>query len=639
MNRTTSIVTVLVAFTLPLATGCGGKDTADKKKTSTTTAGDKTKPASAAPAATTFRNGLDDEDRQGFYHMAEGSEVFPLDWLKALVNDKTGELFLSSVDRYGLLPDDANEFQLPVGLTAEESRDLRFVGKMVGINCAACHVGEVTYKGRGMRIDGATNLFDARKYFTELADSTTATIKDPVQLIAFVSRVREVREQQAGEDPSRVRQDIRELIKHVAEKESEIKGPIGDRVKEMLAADEDRDAPKVADGVSQRNKSADEWRTELLEGFQPPNVEGLLEGARKDLIRITGRDEAEARGSLVGTLEEIYINLRLLKARKEFLKRLARLGQSTINDGGFGRVDAFGTARYLLFDPDYAPNSPVSYPHLWGFNDIAWLHYDSNTTSVIERNVGQALGLGAVVDDETKESTVKPDNLNKLEQLARKITPPVWPDELFGAVDKTKFDRGQQVFADNCLGCHPHKAPSPADQEKLNFDLDEIGTDRVRAETFAEKLPDGTDYYKSLGDALGVITDKAYANIGVSPEERKELEKARPPEFRAIKKYAGRPLVAIWASAPYLHNGSVPTMWDLLQPADKRPKKFPVGHREYDPVKLGYATDVKEPKTTFDTSKPGNQNIGHEGPKYGTDLRDDDKWALIEYLKGPIKQP
>jgi len=104
--------------------------------------------------------------------------------------------------------------------------------------------------------------------------------------------------------------------------------------------------------------------------------------------------------------------------------------------------------------------------------------------------------------------------------------------------------------------------------------------------------------------------------------------------WRLTRSYADRPLVAPWATAPYLHNNSVPTLYHLLLPAEERPKTFPVGHREYDPVKLGYTTDRPgTPTFPFDTTKPGNGNRGHTGPAYGTNLSPTEREALLEYLK------
>ena len=120
------------------------------------------------------------------------------------------------------------------------------------------------------------------------------------------------------------------------------------------------------------------------------------------------------------------------------------------------------------------------------------------------------------------------------------------------------------------------------------------------------------------------------------PQALREAMDARHPGVKQEwidtldKGYLSRPLTGLWATAPFLHNGSVPTLWDLLQPAERRPKRFPVGHREFDPVKVGFVDRPARVVWEFDTSANGNRNTGHE---YGTALTDDQKWDLIEYLK------
>jgi hypothetical protein len=96
--------------------------------------------------------------------------------------------------------------------------------------------------------------------------------------------------------------------------------------------------------------------------------------------------------------------------------------------------------------------------------------------------------------------------------------------------------------------------------------------------------------------------------------------------------YAARPLFGVWAAAPYLHNGSVPTLYDLLSPPQQRPKAFPLGPREYDPVKLGFVVDVAcfGDDCIVDTALTGSGNGGHT---FGTDMSETDRMALIEYLK------
>ena len=104
------------------------------------------------------------------------------------------------------------------------------------------------------------------------------------------------------------------------------------------------------------------------------------------------------------------------------------------------------------------------------------------------------------------------------------------------------------------------------------------------------------------------------------------------PHIRAELIYKARPLNGIWAVAPYLHNGSVPTLDALLSPEDSaRPSEFWMGSKQYDPVKVGYDGSEIPGATLFDTTMPGNSNQGH---LYGTNLSSEDKLDLLEYLKG-----
>jgi len=102
------------------------------------------------------------------------------------------------------------------------------------------------------------------------------------------------------------------------------------------------------------------------------------------------------------------------------------------------------------------------------------------------------------------------------------------------------------------------------------------------------------------------------------------------PEQSVYNSYKARPINGIWASGPYLHNGSVPTVYDLLLPAAERPQVFYVGNPELDVRKLGHVSEAADGLSQLDTRLPGNSNAGHE---YATDLSDEQRWELIEYLK------
>jgi hypothetical protein len=109
-----------------------------------------------------------------------------------------------------------------------------------------------------------------------------------------------------------------------------------------------------------------------------------------------------------------------------------------------------------------------------------------------------------------------------------------------------------------------------------------------------------------------------------------------PWDFKAFRKtngYVAVPLDGVWLRAPYLHNGSVPSLHDLLEPPENRQKVFFRGYDLYDPARVGFVVDgpvAERIGTRYDTALPGNGNVGH---LYGTSLTTDEKRALIEFLK------
>jgi hypothetical protein len=94
--------------------------------------------------------------------------------------------------------------------------------------------------------------------------------------------------------------------------------------------------------------------------------------------------------------------------------------------------------------------------------------------------------------------------------------------------------------------------------------------------------------------------------------------------------YKARPLNGIWSTAPFLHNGSVPTVFEMISPAETRTRQFAVGSGEFDPVRVGLVTTASQGAFLFDTSLPGNRNTGHP---FGNHLTDAQRWQVVEYLK------
>src|SRR4051794_13827119 len=184
----------------------------------------------------------------------------------------------------------------------------------------------------------------------------------------------------------------------------------------------------------------------------------------------------------------------LAKAFVEYLKAIPVLKEQTATQNGYGRADAFGVARNLLFGGNpknlRPQNAPASFPHMWGIETTAWLQWGANMNSVMERNIGQSLGVGAVFDAESFAATTRLDHLNTLEHLVYKLTPPAWPADVFGAIDQTKATRGREVYERQCANCHDKPfavTPSGLVVYQL-FTLKEIGVSPLVAQNFDEPV-------------------------------------------------------------------------------------------------------------------------------------------------------
>jgi len=524
-------------------------------------------------------NGWTSGERAQYYHLAEGSELMPYALLANLKSSSTGKPFLEGMERFGFLPDPAgpmNPHGLPVGVTVSRSRNAGTAGiEIIGFNCAACHVGELTYHGKRVRLDGAPALINLQQYQIEFKESLDATLHSPEKLLALIVALE--REQNQSDVPSGS-----ETGQYAAEPDVQGAG----------------DVPAAS--------SAD------------PSFHSIPSAA-------ADAAKPKAHGSF---RERLKADIALLKARLAYVKKGNLLVDGT--EPGPGRVDAFGAARNLLF-PQYAVKmqSPVSYPFIWSVPDnigrepaqFEWIHYDGDTNSILERNIGQSLGMGSVFDPVTYQSTLRIGNLHELEVLTHKLQPPKWPADVLGDIDEKKAEQGRQIFQGKCANCH---------QNRL-FAQMEIGTDPNRANSFGQPVG-RTPFPQAVAPLLDALKKRAFADDGIGPAEQARMD-VKPAVWRSTGQYLARPLNGIWATAPYLHNGSVPTLYDLLHP-EQRPAKFKTGGREFDPVKVGYQSEVSGPNVwVFDTSQPGNSNIGHSGEAFGTSLPEDQKSALLEYLK------
>jgi hypothetical protein len=356
---------------------------------------------------------------------------------------------------------------------------------------------------------------------------------------------------------------------------------------------------------------------------------------------VQAAEQAGAHYSLIDRVLLQYVGVPAMREALILARYRFRFLDHEVTPGP-GRFDTFGPAKALLNWPlEKLPRRQsvgiVDFPSLWlqGPRAAAGmrLHWDGNNDSVKERNRSAAFGTGAV------PTLIDRDSLDFIADwlLSDKNQPPKYPFP----IDSGRAARGKAVYAEYCANCHGASGRDFSGGRVGMVDpIENIRTDPCRLDNYTH--------------ALAAEQGNLYAAY---PDERFT-------RFRKTNGYANLPLDGIWLRAPYLHNGSVPTVRDLLEPAADRPPVFYRGYDVVDQRRLGFVSDVaeegdrkffryetrclgvadrcdgeKDPENRHPDNVcvpgkwAGNSNRGHEGHAYGTELPAADKDAIVEYLK------
>jgi len=524
-----------------------------------------------------------EKDRQYFYFTDQGSRFMEYEIFANLEYGDSETLFRSPENmlRYGYIPVPASKSNpdgLPIGFTVQDGQ--------VGFTCAACHTQQIKYGDKFIRIDGGQAMADFAKFREDLEQSLYIVLNDPEMLIRFVQRV-------SGDNAT---------------------GEQGTLLKSRI----EKEYAWISD-YNRRN------HTEVAYGYTRLDAFGAI--LNKGLFLAGGKDN---------------------------------------------------------FNP---PNAPTSYPYMWDtpqHDYVEWNGSQSNSNAgALARNVGEVIGVFGQVNTTPKqwlfffdggyESSIQARNLRKLEMLVARLHSPLWPEDL-PPIDLTKAKAGKQLYAKYCASCHEDIDRTDPDR-RINVrmsSLSRINTDPVMARNALEHqgrsgIFAGKPRFYKKGDILGeeapalfIVNNVMVGVLKNNPlqvllarRDAKKLghgEEIHPPKNldgkimehgtetseQALLAYKARPLNGIWTGAPFLHNGSVPNLYQLLLPAVKRDKTFYIGSWEFDPVNVGYATTAAPGAFLFDTTLEGNGNGGHE---YGTGydglppLTEEDMRALVEYMK------
>ena len=279
---------------------------------------------------------------------------------------------------------------------------------------------------------------------------------------------------------------------------------------------------------------------------------------------------------------------------------------------GRGRIDPFNPVKFrMLGQPvdDTIGNSDMV--PLWAFKkhsayDYAY-HWDGLNTDLREVVMSSAIGDGAnmtwVDRDYAKwdrQDKREMSSLRRVQNFITELDPPAYPYP----IDRTLAAAGARIYQSDCAACHE----PGGGRHGTVVPVAEVGTDRHRLDMWTKN---SAAAYNAYGEGRAWTFSK----------------------FRTTEGYVAVSLDGLWLRAPYLHNGSVPSLTHLLEPADRRPRQFWRGYDVYDPASVGFTTDGPEAQrfgTKYDVSQPGNSNAGHD---YGTALPPAEKRALLEYLK------
>ncbi len=559
-----------------------------------------------------------EEQRQWFYFTSQGTATLPLpyEWFIALDRPEISVFgepgLLSSSDylpRFGFIADKKskqNPAGLPVGFAVDYDYKDPVTGQSihaVGFTCAACHTGQFNYKDTKVLVDGGPAVTDVPSLIASLGYAMAYTKYVPFRFDRFAKRV------------------------------------LG------------------ANYNSENKDKLSKQFDQVWDEFQ----------------RLSKLDKSVAKDSVTEGFAR--------------LDALNRIGNQVFSIN-------FKESNY------HATDAPVSFPHIWDRSWFDWVQYDGSIMQPMVRNVGESLGVAAGINlagpKETRfNSTSKVKELYELEELLAGNKPPTdnhqfnglqspkWPEKILGAIDTKKASEGKKLYVDHCQSCHlppvdneefwsdNHWSPANEAGQRylhlINFPTKDIGTDPMQAKALAGRTVDtqgmGLDTSVFVpgkngcepaevkdgsavpyGAALGAVVQETvkywYDKNHIAEADRNRMNGYRPNCLDAAMQYSARPLNGIWATPPYLHNGSVPNLYALLSPASDRPETFYLGNQEFDPQVVGYQTVKFEGGFKLDTRLKGNSNKGHEfddKPKgagvIGPRLTPEQRSALVEYLK------
>jgi len=578
---------------------------------------------STAAEVTYAAQGWSPADRDTFYTTSQGSHMMPYVWFKALRRLDVDEPFAADkLQRYGYLPNDVspnNPEGLPVGFVIDGA----VASGQLGMTCAACHTGQLEYKQdgvtRALRLDGAPANADFQQFLTDLLAAARATLTQPDRFDAFARSVLG-----AGYTTAKAAQVKDGLGKWVAQ--------FGEFMDRSLPAASPW-GPGRLDAFGMIFNRVTGRDLGLVDNIKiadaPVSYPFLWNASRQDrtqwnggvpnglYIQGLGRNTGEVLGVFADFLPHRITEPGLLPAvihygnhsikfagLQSLEEKIAVLRPPTWPRQIFGLDDSLVALGKPLFEAHcagcHAVQPSLDLPGLWRTPVLA-----------VGTDPKMALNAARISDAGLLAGALKPPPA-----IGARITNPAKATDLLATA----------VVRSLMWEALVPPIPPPAK-------LTQSGVFRALRKDFAEHFPD--ENFDVLLDPKLSAKAKAEAMGKIKAFIETRLSNVfNPPSAVAGPAYESRVLSGIWATAPYLHNGSVPSLWELLKPAKERRGSFMVGSRVFDPKNVGYDTENSPFKGGSFVVDPANANgNGNGGHEYGTALSEEQRWAIIEYMK------
>lgn len=596
----------------------------------------------------TVDQGWDNADRSFFYFSPQGSPIVPMNIFKALEQPNSTEMFLDEkyLKSFGMIfwnENKSNPDGLPIGLTNDRAR----IGDepYLGMNCSACHVTEIKVDGATALIDGGVSHFDFWSFMGALNDALTETFNDEEKFKRFAKRM--ATGSSITEDLDSIRSNLRQVMRNQEDwayrnHASIIPGPgrvdalnviLNQVTAEMLQRPENARQPNAP--VSYPFL----WDAPYLDfvqynGVVPNAGPGALARNVGQVLGVFGQVDLAAGtvplayNSSVNVSHLIALETKLETLKSPRWKDFAKVGilpeiNSDLSSRGEEIYDTNCVSCHQKIERDDRGEVASIPVKTFSLEDIGTDPQAALGFSAREVVTGPLQGrkVGVVAGDSFCEVThgnavlahiaagVVLNNLSNDGHIVANAAESMIEGSIY-----SKFTHfGSNIRS--ALGLDDDIQSTP-DYSRL---IDSLKDKGMNEDQISKILSEMSDDKSALFDEL--VKDH-FKYHGDDQTCMSTLETAQ---------YRSRPLDGVWATGPFLHNGSVPTLVDLLKSPEERPTIFPVGNGEFDPIKVGFTPDIEGQYFMFDTKIDGNSNSGHT---YGVDLSDDDKAALIEYIKG-----